>query len=460
MAKKVQEEGKPGRKASRLSEGAKARPLDYQLTYSGKRPAAEIVAGRRAQPEKRFCVTKSEEAGWRNRLYAGENLGILRALLDDSTVRGKIRLVYIDPPFATGGVFETRKGERAYEDIAYGACFLEFLRERLIVLRELMDPQGSIYLHLDETMAFPVKIIMDEVFGPTHYRNWITRKKSNRKNFTRNQYGNISDYVLFYTKTESYIWNRSYESWTDEWAAREYQYIEERTGRRYKKVPVHAPGVRNGETGKPWRGKMPPPGKHWQYPPRVLDELDAKGEIYWSPTKNPRRKIYFDQSQGVPVQDIWLDCRDAHNQMIEVTGYPTEKPVEMLRRIVAASSDPGDLVLDCFAGSGTTLVAAEELGRKWIGIDSGTEAIATTVRRLANGSEAMGDFVRGKKVKEATLFDHPSALQTSFDLYLSDGLTEITPGMLDYWMKLFPTDSATVLCPRFRPGDHPEASPE
>ena len=445
MTKKVPQDSKPGRRASRLSEGTKARPLDYQLTYTGKRPADEILAGRRTQQEMRCRVTKSDEDTWRNRLYAGENLGVLRALLDDSTVRGKVRLVYIDPPFATGGVFEARNGERAYEDIAFGARFLEFLRERLIVLRELMDPKGSIYLHLDETMAFPIKIVMDEVFGPTNYRNWITRKKSNRKNFTRNQYGNISDFVLFYTKTDNYIWNRSYESWTDEWAAREYQYIEERTGRRYKKVPVHAPGARNGETGKPWRGKMPPPGKHWQYPPRVLDELDAKGEIYWSPTKNPRRKIYFDQSQGVPVQDIWLDCRDAHNQMIEVTGYPTEKPLEMLRRIVAASSDPGDLVLDCFAGSGTTLVAAEELGRPWIGIDSGTEAIATTMRRLANGSEAMGDFVRGKKAKEATLFDHPSALRTSFDFYTAEGTTEIAADTLEEWMRLFPTGTATIL---------------
>jgi hypothetical protein len=107
-------------------------------------------------------------------------------------------------------------------------------------------------------MAFAVKVIMDEVFGPSNYRNWITRKKSNRKNFTRKQYGNISDFILFYTKTDNYVWNRPFESWTDEWAAREYQYIEEGTGRQYKKVPVHAPGVRNGETGKPWRGKQPP----------------------------------------------------------------------------------------------------------------------------------------------------------------------------------------------------------
>lgn len=160
-----------------------------------------------------------------------------------------------------------------------------------------------------------------------------------------------------------------------------------------QKVPVHAPGVRNGETGKPWRGKLPPLGKHWQYPPRVLDEMDARGEIYWSPTGNPRRKIYLDQSEGVPVQDIWLDFRDAHNQNIEVSGYPTEKHPALLQRIIEASSNPGDLVLDCFSGSGTTLRVAAQTGRRWIGVDHSREAIATTLRRFRQGLEPMGDFV-------------------------------------------------------------------
>lgn len=147
------------RRASRLSEGTKSRPLDYHLAYVGKQPESEILAGRRAEPEKRLSVTRAEGDGWRNRLYHGDNLPVLRALLDDPAVRRKVRLVYIDPPFATGGVFESRGGERAYEDLAYGAHYLEFLRQRLIILRELMDPSGSIYVHLDETMAFAIKII-------------------------------------------------------------------------------------------------------------------------------------------------------------------------------------------------------------------------------------------------------------------------------------------------------------
>lgn len=437
--------GKATRRASRLSEGTTARPLDYELVYIGKHAITEILAGARSSPQLRLSVTKQAEGIWRNRLYCAENLGVLRTLLDDRDVRGKVKLVYIDPPFATGGVFESRNGQRAYDDLAYGANFLEFLRQRLVVLRELMAPTGSIYVHLDEKMAFPVKVVMDEVFGPANFRNWITRKKSNRKNFTRKQYGNISDYILFYTKTDSYTWNRPYETWTDEWCKREYQYVEKGTGRRYKKVPVHAPGVRHGETGQPWRGKLPPPGKHWQYPPRILDELDSKGEIYWSPNGNPRRKIYFDQSKGIPVQDIWLDCRDAHNQNIEVTGYPTEKPLELLRRVVSASSDAGDLVLDCFVGSGTTLVAAEELGRKWLGVDSSVEAIATTITRLAAGSEPLGDFVRGKKVKQPTLFDHPSMLRTCFDLWTAEGPARPSAEMIQAWARRFPPGSASVV---------------
>jgi adenine-specific DNA-methyltransferase len=440
-------DSQPTKKRSRLSEGAKTRPLDYGLAYAGKVGVTDVLAGNRARLTRQLSVVKDQaaaDAKWSNRLIAGENLDVLRSLLDDSSVCRKVRLVYIDPPYATGGVFESRNGEHAYDDVTFGASYLEFLRQRLIVLRELMDVRGSIYVHLDEAMAFPVKIIMDEVFGAQNYRNCITRQKSNRKNFTRKQFGNIADYVLFYSKTDDYVWSRPYESWTDEWAAREYQYIEEGTGRRYKKVPVHAPGTRNGETGKEWRGKLPPTGKHWQFPPRVLDELDSKGEIYWSPNGNPRRKLYFDQSQGIPIQDIWLDCKDAHNQMIEVTGYPTEKPLQMLRRIILASSDADDLVLDCFAGSGTTLVAAEELGRRWIGIDSSREAINTTVNRLAVGSEPMGDFVRGKKAKPPRLFDHPSALQTAFDLYQTDDTQPLSESALARMASKFGASSTTV----------------
>ena len=173
-----------------------------------------------------------------------------------------------------------------------------------------------------------------------------------------------------------------------------------------------APGERNGETGKPWRDKMPPKGKHWQYPPSKLDELDAAGEIYWSPNGNPRRKVYFDRSKGIPAQDIWMQFKDAHNQNIHITGYPTEKNIDLVQRLLEATTNPGDLVLDCYCGSGTTLEAAAELGRRFIGIDVADAAIKATVKRLAHGRSAMGDFVgaRGRQPKpkqDGMLFAEP-----------------------------------------------------
>ena len=130
--------------------------------------------------------------------------------------------------------------------------------------------------------------------------------------------------------------------------------------------------------------------------------MDANGEIYWSGNGNPRRKVYLDRSHGIPVQDIWLDYLDVNNQNTLITGYPTEKNIDMLKRIVETSSRPGDLVLDCFAGSGTTLVAAEELGRQWIGVDIGDEAISTITERFKNGSKPMGDYVKKKKNSQTT----------------------------------------------------------
>lgn len=368
--------------------------LDIFLTYEGKQNESSILSTRPV-PTHPLWGSKSEQESQHitNRLYYGDNLPILASLLQEPSVRGNIQLIYIDPPFATNSIFQSRSQDAAYSDLLVGDHYIEFLRARLILLRELLASDGSIYVHLDQNMAFHIKVIMDEIFGRGNFRSWITRKKCNPKNYTRKTYGNISDYILFYTKSDAYIWNRPVEKWTSERADKEYQYVEKETGRRYKKVPIHAPGMRNGETGKPWRDKLPPPGKHWQFPPQTLEEMDARGEIYWSPNGNPRRKIYLDESEGVAVQDMWLDFRDAYNQNIEITGYPTEKNPSLLARIIEASSRQGDLVLDCFSGSGTSLAVASQLQRKWIGIDNSAEAIATTLRRFAKGLEPMGDFV-------------------------------------------------------------------
>ena len=367
--------------------------LDVTLTYEGKAPPGRILATEPAQTRLLWQSNPKDP----NRLYYGDNLPILAALRQDPEICGQVRLIYIDPPFATRSVFQSRSQQDAYSDLLSGAPYLDFMRKRLILLRELLARDGSIYLHLDLNMAFHLKVIMDEIFGPDNFRNWITRKKCNPKNYTRKTYGNISDFILFYTKSNDYVWHRAYEAWTPARAQKEYQYVEAETGRRYKKVPLHAPGTRNGETGKPWRGMPPPPGKHWQFPPKTLEEMDARGEIYWSPTGNPRRKIYLDESSGVPIQDIWMELKDAHNQNIKISGYPTEKNPDLLVRIIEASSNPGDIVLDCFAGSGTTLDVASQLGRKWIGIDNSSEAIAACLNRFGQGLEPMGDFTQKRQ---------------------------------------------------------------
>lgn len=414
-------------------------PTDITLSYAGKATEDDILA----TPPAHVTPLWSGPAAAQNRLYFGDNLPLLATLLQDPTVRGKVKLVYIDPPFATNSVFHSRAQTDAYQDLLVGATFVEFLRKRLILLRELLAADGSIYVHLDEHMAFHIKIIMDEVFGVQHFRNWITRRKCSHKNYTKKTYGNISDYLLFYTRSDAYIWNRPLEAWTAARAEKEYTFVEAGTGRRYKKVPIHAPGTRNGATGQPWRGMLPPPGKHWQYPPATLDEMDARGEIYWSASGNPRRKIYLDQSDGVPVQDIWYDFRDTRNQNIHTTGYPTEKHPGILERIIRASSNPGDLILDCFAGSGTTLAVADMLGRNWIGIDNSSAAMTATLQRFVKGTERMGDFVQREghqasrlpQEEKLVLFTHENPV-TNFTLYCdaqSDGSSA------DAWLRLLET---------------------
>ena len=376
-----------------LPASVSAKPKGLGLAYENKAEETDILAN---QPADVIELWTHEANIQDNRLYYGDNAGILSVLMSDMSVRGKVDLVYIDPPFATNSVFKSRSQRDAYHDLQTGTVYIEFLRTRLILLRELLSEKGSIYLHLDSNMVFHIKLIMDEVFGLKNFRAFITRRKSNPKNYTRNTYGNVSDYILFYSKSGHYIWNRPYRAWTSKRAEREYPCVEKETGRRFKKAPIHAPGERNGDTGKPWKGMNPPKGKHWQYRRATLDEMDARGEIYWSANGNPRRKVYLDESNGIAVQDIWLDVKDAHNQNIRITGYPTEKPIELLERIVLASSDTDSLVLDCFSGSGTTLDVAARNKRRWLGIDQSPEAIKTTLNRFRNGLQPMGDYVESE----------------------------------------------------------------
>lgn len=411
---------------------------DYEIVYKGKTSEKEII-------ETSFSENYDSIYGEfkENKLFYGDNLDVLRFLLQSGNLKNKVKLIYIDPPYGTNSIFQSRNQKDSYKDDLVGSHFIEFIRRRLILLRELLCDEGSIYVHLDSNMTSQIKIIMDEVFGAKNFRGFITRKKCSNKNSTRNTYGNISDYILFYSKTENFTWHRASAVWTDEKILKEYPCIDEATGRRYKKVPIHAPGIRNGETGKEWRGMLPPPGKHWQYMPEKLDEFDRKGEIYWSANGNPRRKVFLDKDKGIPVQDIWMDVQDSLNQNIKITGYPTEKNPDLLKRIIEASSNKNDIVLDCFAGSGTTLGIAEQLGRKWIGVDNSSEAINNILKRFFKGLEEMGDYVNGKGDSENTLFqtalfeqkvEYGKTLKADFELMADSRYSDLINEILENYL--------------------------
>jgi len=242
-----------------------------------------------------------------------------------------------------------------------------------------MSPQGSFYLHIDYKIGHYVKIMLDEVFGADNFRNDITRIKCNPKNFKRKAYGNIKDLILFYTKSNNYIWNEPRVPLVDEDIERLCKKVDKK-GRRYTTVPIHAPGETvNGATGKPWRDMLPPKGRHWRCSPDELEELEQQGLIEWSKTGNPRKIVYAEEKikNGKKLQDIW-EYKDP-----QYPTYPTQKNRELLDLIISTSSNEGGVVMDCFAGSGTTIVSANELGRNWIGIDESKQAIEVTSKRLS-----------------------------------------------------------------------------
>lgn len=215
--------------------------------------------------EKHFSEELSE-----NSFILSDNFFVLNKLLREDR---KATLFYLDPPYGTGFDFHSRDLEHAYKDSMGQVAYLEFMRRRFILMRECMADHGSIYVHIGHKMLAQIKILMDEVFGSDNFRNLITRRKCSSKNSTRKQYANLNDYILFYSKSRRYKWNQPGIEPEQAWIEREYPKVD-KLGRRFKLVPLHAPGTRNGETGQPWHGMLPPPGKHWQYAPAKLDEFD------------------------------------------------------------------------------------------------------------------------------------------------------------------------------------------
>lgn len=343
-------------------------------------------------------------------LFFGDNFRVLSYLLNNG-FKNKIDLIYIDPPYNTEQDFtlsfdrvstisRSKTDIVAYRDNWAINEYLECMRERLILMRELLSEQGSIYVHIDGKMGHYLKIIMDEIFGMENFKNDIARIKSNPKNFSRRAFGNEKDMILFYAKNaKNNIFNQITVPLTDDEKQSMFEKIDE-NGRRYNTVPVHAPGETvNGETGGLWRDMLPPKGRHWRCSPSELDALDRKGLIEWSKNGVPRIKKFADEHKGKKIQDIWRYKDPMY------PDYPTQKNSEMLEMIIAQSSNPNSIVMDCFAGSGSFLKASAKLGRQWIGIDASKVAIDVIKEQLTDVDYEFMDFqqsiIQSKTIKQS-----------------------------------------------------------
>jgi site-specific DNA-methyltransferase (adenine-specific) len=366
-----------------------------------------------------------------NRLYYGDNLDVLREHMADYSVD----LVYLDPPFNSNRsynvIFARHAGkgnkvgngasaqiqafddtwrwtpvtEQQYQQYTGGwlpnqvadvlmafrlmlgendaLAYLVNMAPRLVELHRVLKRTGSLYLHCDPTMSHYLKVMLDAVFGAEAFRNEIIWKRTGAHGSAK-RYAPVHDVILHYGASVTGVtWNGQYHPYEQSYLDEKYRHHDERGS--YQLITLFPTGVRHGETGKPWRGIDPTEKNcHWRHPPGRLDQLDAEGMIYWGKNGNrlPRLKRYLQSGQGVPVQDIWIDVPPINSQAAERLGYPTQKPLTLLERIISASSNEGDVVLDPFCGCGTTIDAAQRLGRQWIGIDVTFIAIDLIEKRL------------------------------------------------------------------------------
>lgn len=385
-------------------DGRKVSPLRVALPFQ----TVETVNESAQERQKTLDLFSSGRSNaWRNRLIWGDKKYVLPALT--SELAGKVDLIYADPPFATGQDFSlpitlgssefikepTMIEVKAYRD-TWAAGLDSYVRwsfDLISGFRELLSESGSLYLHVDPGVSHVLKLLLDEVFGPTQFRNEIIWKRTSAHSSAR-RYGPVHEVILFYTKSDRHTWNPQFEKYGEYYLDQFYTHVDQ-AGRRWRRSDLTAAGVRHGETGQPWRGiDVTAKGRHWFVPPAELEELDAAGKIHWpqKPGGMPMLKRYHDEQLGVPLQDVWADIKPIHNLGAERTDYPTQKPEALLHRIISASSNANDLVLDCVCGSGTTPVVAEKLGRRWIAADLSRFAIHTTRKRLLS-TNAVKPFV-------------------------------------------------------------------
>jgi len=372
-----------------------------------------------------------------NALYYGDNLAVLRAEIKDES----IDLVYLDPPFnsqATYNVlFKAPSGEqshaqieafedswhwgdsaeRAFDEVMSSGntdaaellramraflkendmmAYLTMLAVRLIELQRVLKPTGSLYLHCDPTASHYLKLLLDAAFGITNFRTEIAWKRSSAHSDTkqgRRQHGRVHDVIFFYTKGDAWTWNPIYTSYDPEYVEQFYKYVEPETGRHYTLGDLTGPG--GAAKGNPEYEVMGVT-RYWRYSKAQMADLIRQGRIVQAkPGAVPRYKRYFDEMPGVPLQDVWTDLNPVASQSSERLGYPTQKPLALLERIILSSSNQGDTVLDPFCGCGTTIHAAQKLNRKWIGIDVTHLAISLIEKRLNDAFPGISYQVHG-----------------------------------------------------------------
>ncbi len=327
-----------------------------------------------------------------NVIYCGDNLDVLPKNLPD----GSVDLIYIDPPFNTSRQYEVFWGEaqerRAFEDrFGDAMTYLKWMRPRLRELHRVLKETGTFYYHCDWHASHYVKVELDRIFGFNNFQNEIIWKRTTAHADTHG-FGHVHDIIFRYAKGGKPTFHREYrqhsESYLRNFFVHEDEYAAVRGKHRWDNLT--GSGLRNGETGEVWRGIDPSKigkGRHWIRPPRDLDALAADGRIYFPPGGGtPSLKRYVNELGGVPVDSIWDDVSSLGDlsKAKERLGYPTQKPVALLERIIKASSNQGDVVLDAFCGCGTTLEAAARLKRRWIGVDVSPTACRVMAERLEN----------------------------------------------------------------------------
>lgn len=361
-----------------------------------------------------------------NCLHYGDNLDVLRNHIADESVD----LVYLDPPFNSNRnynvLFKEKSGQDspsqlraftdtwswdqssrdAFNELVHGRApdkvkevvgalrqviggndmmaYLIMMTQRLVELHRVLKPTGSLYLHCDPTASHYLKIVLDAVFGKERFRNEIVWKRTGAHSSSK-KFGPVHDVLLYYSKSDRFTWNAPRAAYDQAYLAKYYRQ-DDGDGRKYFPDNLFAAGPRNGSSGMPWHGIDPTPrGMHWKFTIEHLEELDREGRIYWPPKGGmPRYKRYQEDLKGLAVGDVWSDIDPINSQGRERLGYATQKPLALLERIIQASSNPGDVVLDPFCGCGTAVAAAQKLGRQWVGIDITHLAISLMKNRLVD----------------------------------------------------------------------------